>query len=106
MVRFFFRNILYIYPKSLNFSNRQGSARNIAIKVQFMEMEDDPHGMPVLQMILMKFWWQLCNFHFILLLLAKHVQNHLILTYYCTILFRGVCGVFATCNFVTFGKHW
>ena len=32
-----FRNLLYVCPKDLNFSNRTGErARNIAIKVQFM----------------------------------------------------------------------
>uniref|UniRef100_A0A7M5X2J4 Dedicator of cytokinesis protein 7 n=2 Tax=Clytia hemisphaerica TaxID=252671 RepID=A0A7M5X2J4_9CNID len=35
-----YRNTLYIYPESLNFSNRTGSARNIAVKVQFLEGED------------------------------------------------------------------
>ena len=34
---FHFRNLLYVCPKDLNFSNRTGErARNIAIKVQFM----------------------------------------------------------------------
>nr|XP_022315801.1 dedicator of cytokinesis protein 7-like isoform X2 [Crassostrea virginica] len=36
-----YRNLLYVYPRSLNFSNRQGSARNLAVKVQFMSGEED-----------------------------------------------------------------
>uniref|UniRef100_A0A3B3THC4 Dedicator of cytokinesis 6 n=1 Tax=Poecilia latipinna TaxID=48699 RepID=A0A3B3THC4_9TELE len=32
-----YRNLLYVYPQSLNFSSRQGSVRNIAVKVQFMQ---------------------------------------------------------------------
>ena len=35
-----YRNSLYVYPTHLNFSNRGGSARNIAVKVQFMAGED------------------------------------------------------------------
>ncbi|XP_033636293.1 dedicator of cytokinesis protein 7-like isoform X4 [Asterias rubens] len=35
-----YRNLLYIYPKNLNYSNRSGKARNIAVKVQFMAGED------------------------------------------------------------------
>lgn len=34
-----YRNLLFISPKELNFSNRQGSARNIAIKIQLMAGE-------------------------------------------------------------------
>lgn len=41
------RNLLYVYPKSLNFSSRQGSVRNIAVKVQFMAAEDPSQAMPV-----------------------------------------------------------
>ncbi|XP_033123079.1 dedicator of cytokinesis protein 7-like isoform X2 [Anneissia japonica] len=38
-----YRNIIYVYPLSLNFSGRTGSARNIAIKVQLLKGsgEDD-----------------------------------------------------------------
>ncbi|KAI1280634.1 Dedicator of cytokinesis protein 7 [Halotydeus destructor] len=36
-----YRNLLFVYPKSINFSNRQGSARNITCKVQLMAGEDD-----------------------------------------------------------------
>lgn len=41
-----YRNTLYIYPEFLNFSNRTGSARNIAVKVQFMEGEDQSYALP------------------------------------------------------------
>ena len=34
------RNLLYVYPRLLNFTNRQGSARNIAVKIQLMNGED------------------------------------------------------------------
>ncbi|XP_039194999.1 dedicator of cytokinesis protein 7 isoform X4 [Crotalus tigris] len=43
-----YRNILYVYPQSLNFANRQGSARNITVKVQFMFGEDPSNAMPVI----------------------------------------------------------
>uniref|UniRef100_A0A4W5LDK5 Dedicator of cytokinesis 6 n=1 Tax=Hucho hucho TaxID=62062 RepID=A0A4W5LDK5_9TELE len=46
-----YRNLLYIYPQSLNFSSRQGSVRNIAVKVQFMAGEDPSLAMPVSD------WW-------------------------------------------------
>ncbi|KAF2358297.1 DHR-1 domain [Trinorchestia longiramus] len=36
-----YRNLLYIYPKDLNFTNRPGSARNLAVKVQVMDGEDE-----------------------------------------------------------------
>lgn len=39
--------MLYVYPKHLNFVNRQGSARNIAVKVQYMTGEDDSDALPV-----------------------------------------------------------
>ncbi len=40
-----FRNLLYVCPRELNFSNRGGErARNIAVKVQLMG-EDDSQGM-------------------------------------------------------------
>uniref|UniRef100_A0A7M4EUY4 Dedicator of cytokinesis 7 n=1 Tax=Crocodylus porosus TaxID=8502 RepID=A0A7M4EUY4_CROPO len=42
-----YRNLLYVYPQSLNFANRQGSARNITVKVQFMYGEDPSNAMPV-----------------------------------------------------------
>ncbi|XP_010898348.2 dedicator of cytokinesis protein 7 isoform X3 [Esox lucius] len=43
-----YRNLLYVYPQSLNFSSRQGSVRNIAVKVQFMAGEDHSLAMPVI----------------------------------------------------------
>ncbi|XP_069460332.1 dedicator of cytokinesis protein 6 isoform X2 [Ambystoma mexicanum] len=42
-----YRNLLYVYPHSLNFSNRQGSVRNIAVKMQFMAGEDPSQALPV-----------------------------------------------------------
>uniref|UniRef100_A0A8C1H0A1 Dedicator of cytokinesis 7 n=1 Tax=Cyprinus carpio carpio TaxID=630221 RepID=A0A8C1H0A1_CYPCA len=42
-----YRNLLYVNPQSLNFANRQGSARNITVKVQFMNGEDPSNAMPV-----------------------------------------------------------
>ncbi|XP_060603802.1 dedicator of cytokinesis protein 7-like isoform X2 [Ruditapes philippinarum] len=36
-----YRNLLYVYPRSLNFANRQGSARNIAVKIQLMHGEEE-----------------------------------------------------------------
>ena len=41
-----YRNTLYVYPEQLNFTNRTGSARNIAVKVQFMVDEDESHALP------------------------------------------------------------
>uniref|UniRef100_A0A6Q2Y2U4 Dedicator of cytokinesis 7 n=1 Tax=Esox lucius TaxID=8010 RepID=A0A6Q2Y2U4_ESOLU len=43
-----YRNLLYVNPHSLNFANRQGSARNITVKVQFMNGEDPSNAMPVI----------------------------------------------------------
>ncbi|XP_071985079.1 dedicator of cytokinesis protein 7 isoform X15 [Engystomops pustulosus] len=43
-----YRNSLYVYPQSLNFANRQGSARNITVKVQFMSGEDPSNALPVI----------------------------------------------------------
>ncbi|XP_067276971.1 dedicator of cytokinesis protein 7-like isoform X5 [Pseudorasbora parva] len=43
-----YRNLLYIYPQTVNFSSRQGSVRNIAVKVQFMAGEDPSQAMPVI----------------------------------------------------------
>ncbi len=44
---FYCRNLLYVYPEALNFANRQGSARNIAVKVQFMNGEEEQSALPV-----------------------------------------------------------
>uniref|UniRef100_A0A673IVF3 Dedicator of cytokinesis protein 7-like n=1 Tax=Sinocyclocheilus rhinocerous TaxID=307959 RepID=A0A673IVF3_9TELE len=43
-----YRNLLHVNPQSLNFANRQGSARNITVKVQFMNGEDPSNAMPVI----------------------------------------------------------
>ncbi|XP_042178320.1 dedicator of cytokinesis protein 7 isoform X12 [Oncorhynchus tshawytscha] len=43
-----YRNLLYVNPHSLNFANRQGSARNITVKVQFMNGEDPNNAMQVI----------------------------------------------------------
>ncbi|XP_077992756.1 dedicator of cytokinesis protein 7-like isoform X2 [Glandiceps talaboti] len=43
-----YKNILYVYPQALNFSNRTGSARNIAVKVQFMSGDDPKDALPVI----------------------------------------------------------
>uniref|UniRef100_A0A669CEW2 Dedicator of cytokinesis 6 n=1 Tax=Oreochromis niloticus TaxID=8128 RepID=A0A669CEW2_ORENI len=43
-----YRNLLYVYPQSLNFSSRQGSVRNIAVKVQFMAGEDPSQALAVI----------------------------------------------------------
>ena len=36
----FFRNLLYVYPLSVNYTSRSTSARNIAVKVQFLAGEE------------------------------------------------------------------
>lgn len=41
------RNLLFVYPKSINFANRQGSARNIAVKVNLMQDEEERHVLTV-----------------------------------------------------------
>ncbi|XP_067416642.1 dedicator of cytokinesis protein 6 isoform X2 [Emydura macquarii macquarii] len=43
-----YRNLLYVYPRSLNFGSRQGSVRNIAVKLQFMAGEDPGQALPVI----------------------------------------------------------
>ncbi|XP_039370294.1 dedicator of cytokinesis protein 6 isoform X3 [Mauremys reevesii] len=43
-----YRNLLYVYPQSLNFSSRQGSVRNIAVKVQFMAGEEPSQALSVI----------------------------------------------------------
>ena len=51
MPNYQFRNLLFICPKDLNFTNRGGErARNIAIKVQFMG-EDGHKGKPLKMII-------------------------------------------------------
>ncbi|KAG7203876.1 hypothetical protein KM043_017930 [Ampulex compressa] len=36
-----YRNLLYIYPKEVNFSSRTGSARNITVRIQLMAGEQE-----------------------------------------------------------------
>lgn len=40
-----YRNLLFVSPKELNFSNRAGSARNLAVRVQLMSGEDEKHAL-------------------------------------------------------------
>ncbi|CAG9532753.1 unnamed protein product [Cercopithifilaria johnstoni] len=37
-----YRNLLYIYPRSVNLSNRSGPSRNIAIRVELMNAQEKP----------------------------------------------------------------
>lgn len=46
MPHYTYRNILFVSPKDLNFSNRTGSARNIAVKIQLMSGETQEHALP------------------------------------------------------------
>lgn len=41
-----FRNLLFISPKELNFSNKTGSARNLAVRIQLMDGEGEQHALP------------------------------------------------------------
>uniref|UniRef100_A0A8C9A8N2 Dedicator of cytokinesis 6 n=1 Tax=Prolemur simus TaxID=1328070 RepID=A0A8C9A8N2_PROSS len=43
-----YRNLLYVYPHSLNFSSRQGSVRNLAVRIQYMAGEDPSQALPVI----------------------------------------------------------
>ncbi|XP_059494401.1 dedicator of cytokinesis protein 7-like isoform X3 [Stegostoma tigrinum] len=43
-----YRNLLYVYPQFLNFTNRQGSARNITVKIQMMGSEKASDALPVI----------------------------------------------------------
>lgn len=36
-----------MYPHSLNFSSRQGSVRNLTVRVQYMAGEDPSQALPV-----------------------------------------------------------
>ncbi|XP_045601170.2 dedicator of cytokinesis protein 7 isoform X6 [Procambarus clarkii] len=45
---YYYRNLLFVSPKDLNFNNRPGSARNIAVKIQFMAGEDEQAAMSVI----------------------------------------------------------
>ncbi|XP_060519679.1 dedicator of cytokinesis protein 7 isoform X2 [Cylas formicarius] len=40
-----YRNLLYVSPKELNFSNRTGSARNLTVRVQLMAGEGENHAL-------------------------------------------------------------
>lgn len=42
------RNLIYVYPKSLNLTSRQNSARNITIKIQLLASEEKFSAMPVI----------------------------------------------------------
>ncbi|XP_054707332.1 dedicator of cytokinesis protein 7-like [Uloborus diversus] len=43
-----YRNLLFLYPKDVNFTNRPGSARNITCKVQYMANEEIHSAMPII----------------------------------------------------------
>lgn len=40
-----YRNLLFVSPKELNFSNRVGSARNLAVRIQLMAGEGEQNAM-------------------------------------------------------------
>ncbi|CAH1183209.1 unnamed protein product [Phaedon cochleariae] len=40
-----YRNLLFVSPKELNFSNRTGSARNLAVRIQLMAGEEEKHAL-------------------------------------------------------------
>nr|CAH7724340.1 unnamed protein product [Callosobruchus chinensis] len=40
-----YRNLLFVRPKELNFSNRTGSARNLAVKIQVMAGEEEKYAL-------------------------------------------------------------
>uniref|UniRef100_A0A0N5ALW0 Dedicator of cytokinesis protein 6 n=1 Tax=Syphacia muris TaxID=451379 RepID=A0A0N5ALW0_9BILA len=37
-----YRNLLYVYPRFVNFSNRSGTARNICVRVELMDGQERP----------------------------------------------------------------
>jgi hypothetical protein len=43
-----YKNFLYVCPQSVNFSSRGGSARNIGIKIQFMEGETEQSSLKLI----------------------------------------------------------
>ncbi|RZF36641.1 hypothetical protein LSTR_LSTR012320 [Laodelphax striatellus] len=45
---YLYRNMMYVYPKELNFNGRTGSARNLAVKVQLMCGEEEHQSLPVI----------------------------------------------------------
>ncbi|CAG9827394.1 unnamed protein product [Diabrotica balteata] len=40
-----YRNLLFVSPKDLNFSNRTGSARNLAVRIQLMAGEEEKNAL-------------------------------------------------------------
>lgn len=54
------RNILYVYPRSVNFAGKQGgSFRNLAVRVQFMAIEGDRLiSQPVSALLLLFLTWR------------------------------------------------
>lgn len=46
MPHYTYRNLLFVSPKELNFSNRTGSARNIAVRIQLMCGENQENALP------------------------------------------------------------
>lgn len=46
MPHYTYRNLLFVSPKELNFSNRTGSARNIAVRIQLMCGETQESALP------------------------------------------------------------
>ncbi|KAK5645751.1 hypothetical protein RI129_004215 [Pyrocoelia pectoralis] len=45
MPHYVYRNMMFVSPKELNFSNRQGSARNLAVRIQLMNGEGEQHAL-------------------------------------------------------------
>uniref|UniRef100_A0AAY5EFB3 Dedicator of cytokinesis 8 n=1 Tax=Electrophorus electricus TaxID=8005 RepID=A0AAY5EFB3_ELEEL len=43
-----YRNLLYVYPQRLNIGSRLASARNITVKIQFMNGEEASSALPVI----------------------------------------------------------
>ncbi|XP_065573211.1 dedicator of cytokinesis protein 6-like isoform X2 [Artemia franciscana] len=43
-----YRNLLFVYPKNINFTNKPGSARNIAVKVQLLPSDNENDALPVI----------------------------------------------------------
>ncbi|CAD5210255.1 unnamed protein product [Bursaphelenchus okinawaensis] len=41
-VHSYYRNLLYVHPKFVNFSNRSGNARNITLKVELLDSDQRP----------------------------------------------------------------
>lgn len=41
-----YKNLLFVNVKELNFSNRAGSARNLAVRIQLMAGESEQHALP------------------------------------------------------------